>query len=67
VQIAQFRAVPTLAGGVRVEWMTVSEIDNFGFEVQRKGQDDAGFSTLAGSFAPGNGTTQVPHEYSSSI
>lgn len=45
---------------VELRWTTVSETDNFGFEVHRKSSDNA-WHTLG--FVPGHGTTNDPHTY----
>ena len=49
-------------GGVKLEWKTASEVDNYGYTVQRKG--DREYADLAGSFIAGKGTTVVPQSYS---
>jgi hypothetical protein len=48
---------------VLLTWKTLSEINNSGFEVQRKGIGDPAFVSLEGAFVPGNGTTLVQHDY----
>ncbi len=52
------------SNGVQLNWRTLSEINNYGFEVQRSVNSENGFVSLANSFTPGNGTTNVPHDYS---
>jgi hypothetical protein len=47
--------------GVRLNWQTSTESNNYGFEVQRKGKNSE-FETLA--FLQGAGTTQTPQSYS---
>jgi hypothetical protein len=49
---------------VRLNWSTVSEINNYGFYVQRKGAKETGFVELPGSFIAGHGTTNEPQQYS---
>jgi hypothetical protein len=44
-------------------WSTVSEIDNYGFYVE-KSQDNITWSEVANSFQEGYGTTIEPHSYS---
>lgn len=64
VQLASFTATRYGQWHVRLDWRTVSEVNNFGFEVQR-GTDQRGpFGTVLGGFVPGNGTTSQPHDYS---
>jgi polyisoprenoid-binding protein YceI len=65
ITLVSFTAQPNPNGrGVRLDWMTVSEIANFGFYVQRRSAGQPTFSEVPGSFVPGHGTTNEPHEYS---
>jgi Secretion system C-terminal sorting domain len=50
-------------GGVRLDWSTVSEVNNYGFYVQRKGEKESEFSDVPESFVRGNGTTAKPQTY----
>lgn len=50
--------------GVLLNWRTLSEINNYGFEVQRSADQAGGFVSLPNSFIAGNGTTNQPHSYS---
>jgi len=52
------------AGGVVLEWRTASEVNNYGYTVQRKGEGEEAFSDLEGSFAAGHNTTTEPQSYS---
>ncbi len=63
IQLANFTAVALDAQRVQLNWMTVSETNNYGFEVQKSLAADQDFQTLANSFVPGNGTTIEPHAY----
>ncbi|MGA9115880.1 MAG: metallophosphoesterase [Bacteroidota bacterium] len=63
VQLISLAAVILPQGSVQVEWTTMSEINNYGFEVQRSPLPDAGFETIPNSFLPGHGTTITPHSY----
>lgn len=49
-------------GGTVLRWGTVSEVNNYGFEVQRGVPGN--FQSLPESFVPGYGTTVVPRQYS---
>ncbi len=49
---------------VNLEWTTISEVDNYGFYVQRRGQASQLFSDLPHSFVQGHGTTNVAQHYS---
>ncbi|MDZ7332076.1 MAG: hypothetical protein ONB13_04550 [candidate division KSB1 bacterium] len=48
-------------GKVVLEWVTQTESNNFGFEIQRK-NGDSEFATIG--FVPGHGTTTNVHRYS---
>ncbi len=63
VQIASFLASWASSSSVRLQWTTLSETNNFGFEVQRKDSSAGLFERLPGGFVPGHGTTVVPQEY----
>jgi hypothetical protein len=62
IQLAYIKATAMEGGGVRLTWKTVSEINNYGFEVQCAAVPPA-YTTLPGSFVPGHGTSAEPHEY----
>lgn len=64
VQLASFSATPLSGQQVRLEWMTISEQNNFGFYVQYKTDATATFMDIPESFVPGHGTTTEPHRYS---
>jgi len=64
IQLARFTVTKWDGESVRLEWTTLSETNNFGFYVQRKGPDDREFSELPGAFVAGHGTTVVPQKYS---
>ncbi|MCK6606623.1 MAG: T9SS type A sorting domain-containing protein [Ignavibacteriaceae bacterium] len=63
VELTSFTARMT-GTNVKLNWATVSEIDNFGFEIERtlvtEGQDNT-FSKIG--FVEGNGTVYTPKEY----
>jgi hypothetical protein len=63
IQLASFTAMPISQNAVRLDWSTVSETSNFGFEVQRSQANPNNYQTLSGSFIPGHGTTNEPHHY----
>jgi len=49
---------------VLLEWMTVTEVNNYGFFVERRAESEANFTTVPNSFIPGHGTTIEPQYYS---
>ncbi len=63
VQIASFTATMIHQGHVRLDWRTVTELNNYGFEVQRGLNQRGPFGSIVGSFVPGHGTTSIPHDY----
>jgi photosystem II stability/assembly factor-like uncharacterized protein len=63
VQLARFAG--TLQNGiVRLEWSTLSEVNNYGFFVQRRLRSESSWIELPGSFIAGHGTTIEPQHYS---
>lgn len=64
VQLASFTASVINGNSVRLDWRTLSEVNNYGFEVQRAMNAPSGFVSLSGSFVPGHGTTNEPQVYS---
>ena len=65
IQLSSFTAIPDGASRtVALRWVTSSEIDNFGFYVQRSTSPASGFADLPGGFVPGSGTSAAGREYS---
>ena len=64
IQLASFTARIVGGGDVLLECMTVSEVNNYGFVVQRRSESSSPFADVPNSFVPGNGTTNQPHFYS---
>jgi hypothetical protein len=62
VQLASFTGTSTSVGCVRLNWTTMSEVNNYGFSVQRS-RDRIAIIDVPNSFVPGNGTTNERHEY----
>jgi M6 family metalloprotease-like protein len=63
VQLTVF-AANSRGSGVTLSWQTASEIDNFGFEMEKDtARVPQVFTAIPGSFIPGHGTTLVPHSY----
>jgi hypothetical protein len=62
IQLASCTASVLRGSDVEVQWKTVSETNNFGFEIHRK-RGDAGPWTIIG-FVEGHGTTLAPQSYS---
>jgi hypothetical protein len=63
VQLTDFRCAPIKDWSVTLEWRTLSEVNNYGFTVQRKPAEEETFADVAGGFVPGKGTTAGPNSY----
>jgi hypothetical protein len=63
VQLGSFTARETSGGNVVLEWMTLSEVNNYGFFIQRRREGEAHFTELTNVFIPGHGTTPEPQYY----
>ena len=59
VELVSFSAT-VLGSSVRLEWVTATESNNLGFDIERS-QNGVDFRKIA--FVAGNGTTAVPHRY----
>ena len=64
VQLAGFTGTVIAQNRVRLNWTTASEVNNYGFEVQKRTDTLSNFQTRPNSFIPGHGTTIQPHSYS---
>jgi hypothetical protein len=50
-------------GGVVLTWKTASEVNNYGYTIQRQSGSESNFSDLAGAFVAGKGTTAEAQSY----
>lgn len=64
VQISSFSSSIVEGNHVKLEWSTISEINNYGFYVERRKENELNFTKIEQSFVPGNGTTLEPKSYS---
>lgn len=64
IQLASFNATVISNNSVRLDWTTASELNNYGFYVQRKRAGEQEFIELPNSFVQGHGTTLDPQHYS---
>jgi hypothetical protein len=64
IQLASFTGSVVNGINVLLRWTTLSEINNYGFEVQRSIRQLSDYATIPNSFIPGHGTTTEPHSYS---
>ncbi|MGB5872106.1 MAG: T9SS type A sorting domain-containing protein [Bacteroidota bacterium] len=63
IALSSFAASLNNDGDVEVRWTTISEINKYGFEVERSTWMAGSYESLAGSFTPGHGTTFEQHDY----
>ncbi len=63
VQLASFTA-SLQQNAVRLDWRTLSEVNNYGFYVERRRESESNYSNLINNFVAGHGTTLEPHSYS---
>jgi hypothetical protein len=63
VQLAAFTGSFVAQNTVRLQWRTISELNSYGFEVQRRAPAQSQFESLPNSFIPGHRTTTEPHDY----
>jgi hypothetical protein len=63
IQLATLTGVVLQSGAVRLDWMTLSELNNYGFYVQRRSVGQQIFTSISNVFVPGHGTTVVPQYY----
>ncbi len=61
IQLATFQVASVVGSDVTLYWKTLSETNNYGFDVERS-SDGKNFQKL--SFIAGHGTTLATHEYS---
>ncbi len=63
IQLGSIAATVVSQSEVRVDWITVTETNNYGFEVQKSAETPANYQTIPNSFVAGHGTTIQPHSY----
>lgn len=61
VELVSFSA-RVLGSSVELRWQTATELDNFGFEVERRTLEDKEWSMI--KFIKGNGNSSTVHDYS---
>jgi hypothetical protein len=65
IQLAYLNAQMSTNGrSVLVNWGTLTEINNYGFWVQKSQNDQLHYQTIENSFVAGHGTTNEPQHYS---
>ena len=64
VQLSSFTGKVLDVNTVFLEWTTLSEVNNYGFEIQKREEGVATYASLPGVFIPGHGTTNESRYYS---
>lgn len=67
VELASFSAAAGPGIQAVLTWTTVSEKNNYGFEVQKSLDAKTNYQTIPNSFIKGHGTTLVSHSYSYTV
>jgi hypothetical protein len=63
VELASFTA-QTYSSRVELVWKTATEVNNYGFEIERRAPGGAHLAWIKTGFVEGNGTTNSPKNYS---
>ena len=63
VQLTSFTGVMTANGSVQIAWNTASEINCYGFTIERSANTADHFVEVSNGFVAGHGTTVLPHAY----
>jgi mono/diheme cytochrome c family protein len=62
IQLASFGGAVVNGNMVHLEWMTMTEVNNLGFYVERRWGNETSFTTIS-ALVPGAGTTTEPQNY----
>jgi chitinase len=62
IQLSSFVADASRGNAVTVDWTTITEVNNYGFYVERRSRGETIFQTVSG-LIPGAGTSLEQHEY----
>ncbi len=63
IQLSSFTASGSTGNAVQLSWVTLSEVNNYGFIVERSASATSGYHAISALIA-GNGTTSERHTYS---
>lgn len=64
IQLASFNASLANGSDVLLEWVAQTQVNNYGFYIQRRLQGETEFTEVPNSFVQGHGTTTQPMHYS---
>ena len=63
IQLQSFTGAILTGGTVRIAWTTASEINCYGFRIERSAHTPDNFLSITNGFVPGHGTTVDAHSY----
>ncbi len=63
IQLASFTGSVVNGNSVRLNWQTISEVNNYGFEIEKSLGNANNYQSVPNSFVAGHGTTSEPHSY----
>lgn len=63
IQLSSFTGTLINNNNVRLNWTTISEVNNYGFHVQKRNLGVSQWTQIENSFVPGHGTTNLPQHY----
>ena len=63
IQLSSFLGLQVSPRTVRLTWETISEVNNYGFTVERRLSDEGSYNPIPNSFVAGHGTTNTPQRY----
>lgn len=63
VQLSSFTASRVSGSQITLRWTTLSETNNYGFEVEKSVNQPDAFTRIPNSFVSGHGTVLVPQDY----
>jgi len=63
IRLSAFAAKTVAPGSIQLTWTTLTEVNCYGFDIQKAGAGSQAYRTVPGSFTPGEGTTLLAHAY----
>ncbi|MDP1676606.1 MAG: DUF6298 domain-containing protein [Bacteroidota bacterium] len=63
VELISFVGTSTSNNTIRLEWTTATEINNYGFQIERRKGGSTMFESVPSGFVEGYGSSNIPHSY----
>lgn len=63
VELVSFIGRSIGSNTIKLDWSTATEINNFGFHIERRIEGNTTFEPIPLGFIEGNGSTNIPHSY----